>query len=345
MERERIYTRMNSRFVLFRACIFTTLLLIASAFTAAQTQQPDSQDIDVVRVSTSLVTVPISVMDRNGRFVPDLTQRQFHLFENGVEQDVAFFENAQKPFTVALLLDVSDSAKFKFNEIQNAAIAFVAQLRPDDRVLVAVFDKRVTIMCEATNDRHLLESAIRRVRSGGGTSLYDAVDMIVTQRLNKIRGRKALVLFTDGVDTTSAGATYESTLHAAQELDALAYSIKYNTMDDVSESSREIDAGQRNSLDLRTAKGEKLSVAYERADRYLRLLADKSGGRFFYAASPKHLEEIFSRIAQELREQYSLGYYPKNRDTSVSQRSIKIKVDAPGAVVRARRNYLYKSDN
>jgi VWFA-related protein len=303
------------------------------------------QDIDVVRVNTNLVTVPISVLDRNGRFIPDLTQSQFHLFENGVEQEIAFFENAQKPFTVALLLDVSDSAKFKFNDIQNAAIAFVAQLRPDDRVLIAVFDKRVTIMCEATNDRHLLESAIRRVRSGGGTSLYDAVDMIVTQRLNRIRGRKALVLFTDGVDTTSAAATYESTLHAAQELDALAYSIKYNTIDDVSESSREIDAGQRNSMDLRTSKGEKLSVAYERADRYLRLLADKSGGRFFYAASPKHLEGIFSHIAQELREQYSLGYYPKNRDASVSQRSIKIKVDAPGAVVRARRNYLYKSDN
>src|SRR6266404_2431221 len=102
MERECIYTRMNSRFVLFRSCIFTTLLLAASAVGDAQTQQPDSQDIDVVRVATNLVTVPISVLDRQGRFIPDLTQSQFHLFENGVEQDIAFFENAQKPFTVAL---------------------------------------------------------------------------------------------------------------------------------------------------------------------------------------------------------------------------------------------------
>src|SRR5207244_9357809 len=104
--------------------------------------------------------------------------------------------------------------------------------------------------------------------------------------------------FTDGVDTTSVDATYESTLHAAQELDALVYSIKYNTFDDVSDSSREIAAGQRNSMELRTAKGEKLSVAYDRADRYLRQLADKSGGRFLYAANPKHLTDVFARIAQ-----------------------------------------------
>ena len=309
-------------------------------------QSREPQDIDIVRVSTNLVTVPISVMDRQGRFVPDLTRSQFHLFENGVEQEIAIFENAEKPFTVALLLDVSDSARFKLTEIQDAAIAFVAQLRPDDRVLVAVFDKQVRILVEATSDRRYLESAIRRARSGGGTSLYNAVDMIVNQRLNRIRGRKAIVLFTDGVDTTSTGASYESTLHAAQELDALVYSIKYNTYDDLTkDSARELAAGQGTSVELRTAKGERLNVAYERADRYLRLLADKSGGRLFYARDPKHLTGVFTRIAQELREQYSLGYYPKNREATMMQRSIKIKVDVPDVVVRARRSYLYKPIN
>ena len=335
---------MKSLSIFYRACFPTVLILGITSLNYAQTPNTDSQDIDVVRVSTNLVTVPISVMDRQGRFVPDLTQSQFHLFENGVEQEIAFFENAEKPFTVALLLDVSDSAKFKLTEIRDAAIAFVAQLRPDDRVLVAVFDKQVTIMCEATSDRHLLESAIRRARSGSGTSLYNAIDTIVIQRLNRIRGRKAIVLFTDGVDTTSNGASFESTLHAAQELDALVYSIKYNTYDDLTkDSTRELAAGQRASLELRTAKGERLSVAYDRADRYLRQLADKSGGRFLYAANPRHLTDVFARIAQELREQYSLGYYPKNHEATAVQRTIKIKVDAPDVVVRARRTYLYKA--
>ncbi|SRR5581483_844826 len=339
MERECIYDRMTSRSLLFCAALLTGLFISISS--AAQTPIAEPQDIDVIRVSTNLVTVPVSVLDRQGRFVPNLTRSQFHLFENGVEQEIAFFENAKKPFTVALLLDVSDSAKFKLNEIQNAAIAFASQLRPDDRVLVAVFNKDVTIMCEATNDRRVVEAAIRRTRTGGGTSLYDAVAMIVNQRLNKIRGRKAIVLFTDGVDTSSVGATYESTLHTAQELDALVYSIEYDTFDDLVWFGGSRVADQ----ELKTPKGERLSVAYARADRYLRALADKSGGRFFFAASPKHLEEIFARIAQELREQYSLGYYPKNRDAAIAQRAIKIKVDAADVSVKARRTYLYKSDN
>jgi Ca-activated chloride channel family protein len=317
-----------------------------TAFCAHAQTEPPPQGLDVIRTNTSLVTVPISVMDRQGRFVPNLAQSKFHLFENGVEQEIVFFENAEKPFTVALLLDVSDSAKFKLKQIQDAAVAFVNQLRADDEVMVVVFNKQVTIMCDATNDHHLIESAIRHTRAGGGTSLYTAVEMVATQEISRIRGRKAIVLFTDGVDTTSERATYESTLHAAQELDALVYPIRYNTYDDaMRDSGREMGAGQPATVELRTSKGERLSVAYERADRYLHALADKSGGRFFYAASPNHLVDIFARIAQELREQYSLGYYPKDRDVSVTERAIKIKVDAASVVVRARRTYLYKSAN
>lgn len=322
------------------------VLLFGGSLVRAQssTPPPAPQDIDVVRVSTSLVTVPVSVMDRQGRFVPDLAKNQFHLFENGVEQEIAFFDNAQRPFTVALLLDTSDSARFKLPDIQEAAIGFIDQLRPDDRVLVATFDKEVRILTEATSDRRRLQEAIRKVRTGGGTSLYNAIDVIAAQTLNRIRGRKAIVLFTDGVDTTSVQATYESTLRAAEELDSLIYSIRYNTYDDVGQDQTRILSAGRTSVELKTTRGERLSVAYDRADRYLRALADKSGGRPFYAASKSHLATVFARIAQELREQYSLGYYPKNRDGSATQRSIKLKVDAPDIVVRARRTYLYKAD-
>ena len=329
----------------FSPPVFLLVLLFGSSLVSGQSpnQPPVPPDIDVVRVSTSLVTVPVSVMDRQGRFVPDLGQTQFHLFENGVEQEIAFFENAQKPFTVALLLDTSDSARFKLAEIQEAAIGFIEQLRPDDRVLVVTFDKEVRVLTEATGDRRILRDAIRRTQTGGGTSLYSAIDAVVTKRLSRIKGRKAIVLFTDGVDTTSVEATYESTLRAAEELDSLIYSIRYNTYEDLGQDQNRVLSGGSTSAELRTAKGERLSVAYDRADRYLRALADKSGGRPFYAANKTHLATVFSRIAQELREQYSLGYYPKNRDGSAAQRSIKLKVDAPDIAVHARRTYLYKA--
>ena len=325
--------------VLVLSLFLLTPLVVGLSPAQAQDQKPTTppdQDVDVVRVSTNLVTVPVSVMDRQGRFVPNLKEEQFHIFEDGVEQHIAYFESAEKPFTVALLLDTSESTQFKLKDIQDAALEFIDQLRPDDRVIVAAINKTMTVMAEATSDRHVLTSAIRRVRTGGSTGLYDAIDVIINQRLNRIRGRKAIVLFTDGVDTASQSATYEGTLRFVLELDALVYPIQFNTLDDLTTQGKEIGA------QMVTAKGERLSVAYARADRYLRQIADNSGGRFYYAGSLKRLREVFTAIAQELREQYSIGYYPKAEGRH-SERRIKVKVSAPGAVVAARRGYVYKA--
>ncbi|MBV9957350.1 MAG: VWA domain-containing protein, partial [Acidobacteria bacterium] len=111
-------------------------------------------DGDVVRVETALVSIPVSVSDRDGRYIPDLQKEDFRIFEDGVEQRVAYFASAEKPFTVALVLDVSDSTRFRLDEIQDAAIAFIDQLRPEDRVLVVSFDDKVHVLAEATNDRN-----------------------------------------------------------------------------------------------------------------------------------------------------------------------------------------------
>lgn len=330
-------------------CILTFFLVLIMAALVeplssySQIQKPEPpQDVDVIRVSTTLVTVPVSVLDRNGRFIPDLKRDQFRLFEDGVEQRIAFFENAEQSFTVALLLDASDSTAAKLAQIKDAAVAFVNELRADDRVLIMSFDKRITILCEATSDRRALESAISRAQSGGGTSLYDAIDSLVAKRLKQIRGRKAIVLFTDGVDTTSRSASYESTLRAAEELDAMIYAIQYNTYPDVAKKQTDasLDPVQGGSSVV-TSKGEPLNVAYKRAERYLQLLPDKTGGRFYYAASLGHLKEIFASIAAELRQQYSLGFYPSNKSTTKSKRQLKVKVGVPNVAIRSRRSYVY----
>lgn len=337
------------RLALLLVSLLSAALFVGVSPVLAQQQQPvsnaSSQELaqeDVVRITTNLVTVPVSVMDRHGRFIPDLNQGQFHLYENGIEQEIAYFDSAEAPFTVALLLDTSDSTRFKFSDIQEAAIAFVDQLRPVDRVIVIAFDKRVKVLAEATSDRGVLENAIRRTQTGGGTSLYNAFDVVVNQRLNRIRGRKAIVVFTDGVDTSSLGADYQGTLRAAEELDALVYAIQYNTYDEAVKDvkSRAFTQDQTPS-EIVTARGERLDTAYDRANRYLRLMTDKSGGRFFYADTVKHLAEVFAGIAKELREQYSIGYYPKNEGQNIEQRNIKVKVGIPAVVVRARKSYSY----
>ncbi|HZI49277.1 MAG TPA: VWA domain-containing protein [Pyrinomonadaceae bacterium] len=328
--------RRKSQLILFVATIFLTSVS-PSLSLQQETDSPAQQEDDVVRVTTSLVTIPVSVMDRNGRFVSGLEQNQFHLFEDGIEQHIAFFDGAEQAFTVALMLDVSDSTKEKLDEIKNAARAFIDELKENDRVMVVVFDKNITVMCEPTSDRTLVNLAIDRARWGGGTSLYDAVELMATKQLRRIRGRKAIVLFTDGVDTTSSGATYEGTLRAAEELDALIYSIQYNTYD---VETPPLPDGQP-AAPVVTSTGEPLSVAYKRAGVYLQSLSDKTAGRFYSATGLKYLRQIFSRIAAELRQQYSLGYYPSNKSAAKRRRDLKVRVNLPGVALRYRRSYIY----
>ncbi|HJU54944.1 MAG TPA: VWA domain-containing protein, partial [Pyrinomonadaceae bacterium] len=192
------------------------------------TYQGETIEGDVLKVNTSLVTVPVSVMDRNGKYIPDLGREDFHIFEEGVEQRITYFATVDQPFTVALVIDTSGSTDYSLDDIQKAAITFVNQLNPEDRVMVISFDVSIDVLCKPTNDRDELIKAIRRTHAGGGTRLYDAVDQIIKKHFRGISGRKAVVLFTDGVDTASRHASYESTVRDAEELDALIYSVAYD---------------------------------------------------------------------------------------------------------------------
>src|ERR1041385_1762690 len=184
---------------------------------------------DVIRTDTSLVMVPVSVLDRNGRYIPILRRENFRIMENGVEQKISYFATTDSPFTVVLLIDTSGSTHFKLDEIQDAAITFVSKLKDNDSVMVMSFDDRIDVQCKATTDRNEIEHAIRRTRTGGGTRLYDAVENVFKKQLDTIPGRKAVVLFTDGVDTTSRRGTYDNTIRLAAESDAPIYSVDYDT--------------------------------------------------------------------------------------------------------------------
>jgi VWFA-related protein len=316
---------------------------------------------DIVRVDTSLVTVPVSVLDRQGRFIANLQREDFRVFENGVEQSIAYFEPAEKPFTVALLLDTSASTHFHLEEIKDAAIAFAKQLRPQDRVLIVSFNDEVLLLTEVTNDLHLIETVIEEnVNTGNSTRLYDAVDLTIKERLNKIKGRKAIVLFTDGVDTSSQQATYRGTLREVEELDALIYPIQYDTTDylramqGAGNGSVTITTTRRGIFGTTTSQqtynvpmnnGVPLpgstKADYDRADQYLHALADKTGGRLYQANDPAQLAQAFTRIAEELRRQYSLGYYPRTDNAeNTGRRQIQVRVRQPNLAVKARDSYV-----
>jgi Ca-activated chloride channel family protein len=333
--------------------------LTAPATGPPPTKVEEVAEGDVVRIDTNLVTVPVSVFDRQGRLIPNLGRESFSVFEDGVEQQIKHFEPTDKPFTVALVLDTSGSTVFHLWEIKDAAIAFAKQLRPQDRVLVVTFNDLVMLLTEATSDLKVVTDVIQRgANTGFSTRLYDAVALVINERLNKIEGRKAIVLFTDGVDTKSYLATYQSTLRAAEELDALIYSIQYDTTDFAAATQTPgndltILTRRTNSWPYGTTQqvisGPAIAVPgtaigdYQLADRYLHQLSEKTGAQLYKANDREHLTEAFSKIAGELRSQYSLGYYPKIAAKSGERHLIKVRVNQPDLAVRARESYVQRA--
>jgi VWFA-related protein len=308
----------------------------APAPTPGEPQEIDEEG--TVRVSTQLVTVPVSVMDRDTRYIADLTREEFRIYEDGAEQELAFFASTEKPFTVVLMLDVSDSAIFRLDEVKEEAIAFTDQLRADDRAIVVAFDRQVNILTEATCDKEALRQAIRSVVVGKGTSLYNALDMTLKQVLSGVEGRKAIVLFTDGVDTSSMGATFESNLRDAAESDSLIYTVQY----ELSPEGKQYDAQSPGMHGAGTRVNEIGIVGRIQrinANKYLSLLPEKTGGKHFLAGTVQSLGKSFAAIAEELRHQYSLGYYPKTPTQTGQQRRIKVRVTRPRLIVRARTSY------
>jgi VWFA-related protein len=305
---------------------------------------------DTLTVDTALVAVPVTVMDRNGKYVPNLTRRDFHLFENGVEQKIAYFATVDQPFTVVLLIDTSGSTHFKIEEMQGAAINFVNQLKDQDRVMVMSFDDSIRTLCEPTSDRDTLIRSIRRLRTGGGTRLYDAVDQVIRQKLKSITGRKAVVLFTDGVDTTSGHASYESTIKEAQESDAAVYVVAYDTSGDVlGPGGMRLPGhggvmvgipGSRGGGGFPGGGPGSSPGDYRRAGEYLHEIALESGGEYYRGDTIVGLSAAFSELADELRRQYSIGYYPAAGQVG-QRRDIKVRVNQAGLVVKARDNYIY----
>ena len=333
----------------------TSVGILAPSRTARQEEVAEGE---IVRVNTTLVTVPVSVMDRSGKYIADLVKEDFRIFENGVEQEVAYFAAVEKPFTVVLMLDTSASTWSKLGQIRDAAIAFVEQLRPEDQVMVVSFARGLTIKCEATIDRQKINKAIRGTGRGLSTHLYDAMDKVMKKHLDRIQGRKAVVLFTDGVDATSNDATYEDTVRTAEELDALIYPILYDTYDPQNDSGRSPSRSRLPSIFGRiplplpfptggsggSSGGTGTSRAeYDRGERYLRDLAYLTGGRLYEARRDlSYLRAAFSYIAEELRRQYSLGYYPNAGITAAGRRQIKVRVGRSDLAVRARDSYIYK---
>jgi VWFA-related protein len=280
-----------------------------------QTRAAEAQTVgedDVLRVNTNLVTIPVSVRALNGTYLFDLRKEEFHIYEDGVEQKIDHFSSVEQPFYVVILMDTSSSTETNLREIKEAVQAFTAQLRSRDAVLPVVFAGQVRpLLGKGTNNRTILRAAIEKAETdsgNNGTRLYDALDFAY-QSLRTIPGRKAIILFTDGDDTWST-ATMRTTLCSAPELDALIYPIHYGS---------------------------------SASTMYLQALANETSGRFYQADDLETIKKSFAAIAEELRQQYNIGYYPTTKiSPRPMARRIRVDVDRRDAEALVRKTLIFR---
>jgi VWFA-related protein len=368
-----------------------------------ETPEDFEDDDEAVKVETNLVTLPVVVSDRGGRYVPDLKAEEFTVTEDGAEQKVSFFATVSEPFHVVLLIDTSASTTAeKMRQVQDAAVTFINNLQDGDRVKVVSFDDSVRELCDFTGDRAALADAIRATRPGKGTRLYDAFDLAY-RSLRRVKGRKAVVMLTDGVDWHSDLRTYSDNRRAIEESDVVVYPVRFDTRAETEQLAREqarggqtVDLGtilggkvpglpggtviggtrgRRTTTDTRDGGGdpsrdasrggvpgdgtgtmpgtvsnrpgepEDESVSalmdriYKLADEYLDEMARTSGGRLLRADNTAMLPRALQQVAEELRTQYSLGYYPTNAARENKYRKIRVRAARKDVAVRTRPGY------
>lgn len=289
---------------------FAELLLAPQA----QLQKPLPAGGSAIKVQVDMVSLPAVVTTGNGKRVTNLKQEDFQVFEDGVLQTIEGFAAVEEPFAVALMLDISGSTEKETQRIRREAIRYTKLLPSRDKIAVLTFGEEIQMVEEFTSDRQRLASAIEKIRPRGFTALYDAVRRGIREVLESRRERGALVLFTDGVDTASDNVTSLKTLEIAKTSRAPIYSIFFNTHEDA------------------------------RARRYLTDLADLSGGQIFEAARMEDLNPAFQAIARELASQYSIGYYPTNRNHDGKYRKVELKVNRPSLWVQTRKGYWALDD-
>ena len=310
----------------------------------------ETNDSDVLRVDTDLVVIPTRIYSRDGKIVTNLKKEEFKVFEDGVEQELAYFSGEEQPFTVALVLDMSYSSVFKLEEIQAAAFAFINQLREKDKVMIISFDEKARVLCEPTNNRKVLRLAIEATKIQSGTSVYTALDLALNQKLNQISGRKAVVLLSDAVDTSSENLTAEDILKNIGDSDVLIFPIQYDTYDDVQKTRKQTaqifydDDDRLIVVEMPKKKGER-QEDYKTAEHFLNELANLTGGRVDKVSSTTNLNQAFARIAEELRRIYSLGFYPSDKKQVGVRYRLKVRVYRPNLLIRARNSYIWKRNS
>jgi Ca-activated chloride channel family protein len=261
----------------------------------------------------AVVSIFATVVDRDNRLIPDLTQEDFEVLDNDQPQPLTLFESESRPITAVVMLDTSFSMTTNLKFLKEAAEQFVIRLLPEDKAKVGAFNDKIEFGGHFTNNRDELVSDLRGLDYGNATRLFDAAAMSLDELVG-VEGRRVLVLLTDGEDTSSR-TSFRTVMERARNEDVMIYAIGL--------SSEYFDG---------------VRVVRSKPDGALRRFAEETGGGYFELKKTSELASTFTRVVQELHSQYALAFVAPRLDNKVHKLTVRLK--QPGMTARARKSYL-----
>lgn len=324
-------------FLLLSILVVTGLLTSLAPTTKAQSNQPTPtpppvKDDEIIRVNTELVTLTATVTDKNGRYRADLKKEDFTVYENGTEQKLEYFNTGDRvPMSLGIVFDVSGSMEDKIEGVQDAVEHFVKAIAPGDEIFLVKFSDDADLVLDFTDDKKKILRTIQNLEPKGSTALYDAI-LLGLQKISEGKHRKrALLLLTDGNDTASS-TRFEEITALARKSEVIIYGLGIGHGEKGSNHGGIFDSRMKDTVDMRT----------------LRVLADSTGGNAYYLENAHEggrdlVDEAAAEVAAELKQQYTLGYYPTDKKDTGAFRQITVEVKDKSLRVRTKRGYYYNS--
>ncbi|MEO7539468.1 MAG: VWA domain-containing protein [Pyrinomonadaceae bacterium] len=306
-----------------------------------------AQDDDPIRVDSSIVRLNVGVVDQRGRPIVNLNKSNFELFEDGIKQEITRFEPTEAPFSVVIILDMSGSTLGFRQVIQQSASRFMDAIAPNDRVAVMEFYDKVNVRNDFTTDRSVIFNSIAVANGRGKTQLYKALDVALEKLANEKSRRKAIVVLTDGVDTSLRDRDRQQ-LEPLKD-DQIANAIKPETSEILNKVLSRSDAQGVTIYALALPTGDPSKLAeptprqvamYKAARTRLKIVAERTGGTLNFINRLEEMGKLYAQVAADMRTLYTVEYQPINDKRDGKWRSIRIDVKDPDLVSRTRQGYF-----